>query len=67
MNWQLKVAPDAVARAALDVPDEHVAGAGPQGDAVVAGADGGVEDAHMAGVADVDAVGVGAVGRGPDE
>ena len=66
MNWQLKVAPDAVAWTALDVPDEHVRGAGPQGDAVVAGAGGGVEDAHVPGVADLDAVGVGAVRRRDD-
>uniref|UniRef100_A0A804QNQ9 Uncharacterized protein n=1 Tax=Zea mays TaxID=4577 RepID=A0A804QNQ9_MAIZE len=65
----LAQAPDADAVAAGpagDVLDVHVAGAGADGDAVVAVGDGGVGDEDVLGVLDVDAVRVGAQRRGAD-
>lgn len=57
---------DAVAGAAPDAGDEDAVAAGDHADAVVAGADGGVENVDVLGGADVDAVGVGAVCRRVD-
>ena len=55
---------DAVAGAALDAVDPDRLAAGPDGDAVVADADGGAADGHVLRVPHVDSVRVGAVPRG---
>jgi hypothetical protein len=57
---------DAVARAALDALHADGLAPGADGDAVVADGDGGAADGHVARVADVDAVRVGAVAGGLD-
>lgn len=50
----------------LEVLYIHVGAAGADGDAVVTGADGGVRDVDVGGIAQVDSVGVGAVSGGGD-
>lgn len=57
---------EAVPGAAFDVLDEDVLAACANGDAVVPGGDDGVGDLDVGGVAEMDAVGVGAVLRGGD-
>lgn len=60
--------PDAVSRTARDVEHRDVGGARADRDAVVAGPDSQAGEVDVAGAADVDAVGVGAVaGRGDVE
>ncbi|KAG6395344.1 hypothetical protein SASPL_145987 [Salvia splendens] len=55
---------DAVARAAVDPGDVHVGDSVSDGDAVVSGGDGCTDDSDVVGFSEVDAVRVGAVGRG---